>query len=241
VLRRAAADSERGHSRRRSCRGRADVDRARRAGPPPAEAEGVDTRRRGPAWPVAGSPAASGPPAARDLCGSASKQTCTPQRPRWPDLDRPVAAWADANRAPAGACPGAGAGRSAPAVSQAPPAPAGRPPHAPSRSGSQHKRGSGWLAPAAVAAPRLHTSGRAPSANVVRFGFKVWVVAVEPIDTPVGFEVGLIQKAPDTRTTHCPGAPLRQRGDQVVETPSRGGAVVPGRLTGGHRQHIQPR
>ena len=56
----------------------------------------------------------------------------------------------------------------------------------------------------------------------MRFGLEVWVVAVEPIDTPVGFEVRLIQKAPDTRPTHRPSAPLRQGGDQVVETPARG-------------------
>ena len=44
--------------------------------------------------------------------------------------------------------------------------------------------------------------------DVVRFGLEVWIVAVEPIDTPMGFEVRLIQDAPDARTTHGPGAPL---------------------------------
>ena len=47
----------------------------------------------------------------------------------------------------------------------------------------------------------------------VRFGLAVWVVAVEPRDTPVGFEVRVIQQAPETRTTHRPGAPLRKGGD----------------------------
>ena len=75
----------------------------------------------------------------------------------------------------------------------------------------------------------------------MRFRLEGWVVAVKPIDTPVGFEIRLIQQAPDTRTTHRPGAPLRQGGDQVVETPTRGSAVVPGRFTGGHRHHIQTR
>src|SRR5215510_16043424 len=69
--------------------------------------------------------------------------------------------------------------------------------------------------------------------NMGRFGLKVWGVAVEPIDTAVGFEVCLLQNPPDTRTTHRPGPPLRQGGDQVVETPARGGTVVPGRFTGG--------
>jgi hypothetical protein len=73
----------------------------------------------------------------------------------------------------------------------------------------------------------------------MRFGLKVRVVAVEPIDTPVRLEVRLIQHPPETRTTQRPGAPLGKGGDQVVETPARGWAVVPGRFTGGHRHHIQ--
>ena len=46
--------------------------------------------------------------------------------------------------------------------------------------------------------------------------------------------VRLIQQAPDARTTHRPSAPLRKGGDQVVKTPARGCAVIPGRFTGGH-------
>jgi|GEM_PF-4587535 len=34
--------------------------------------------------------------------------------------------------------------------------------------------------------------------HVVRFGLKICVVAVEPVDTPMGFEVRLIQNTPDT-------------------------------------------
>lgn len=79
------------------------------------------------------------------------------------------------------------------------------------------------------------------STQIVRFGLEVRVVAVEPIDTAVGFEVRLIQQTPDTRTTHRPGVPLRQGGDQVVETPARGGAMVADRFTGGHRHHVQTR
>jgi hypothetical protein len=72
-----------------------------------------------------------------------------------------------------------------------------------------------------------------------RFGLAVRGVAVEPRDAPGGLEGRLIQKAPAPRTTHRPGAPLRQGGDPVVETPARGCAVVPGRCTGCHRQPIQ--
>ena len=73
----------------------------------------------------------------------------------------------------------------------------------------------------------------------MRFGLEVWIMAGQPVDTPGGFEVRVIQQAPDTRTTHRPSAPLHKGGDQVVETPTRGGAVVRGGFTGGHRHHIQ--
>ena len=73
------------------------------------------------------------------------------------------------------------------------------------------------------------------------FGLKVWGVAVEPIDTAMGFEVRLIQNTPDTRTTHGPEAPLMEGGDQVVKAPVRGRAVVRGGFPGSHRQHIQTR
>src|SRR5262252_10130148 len=71
------------------------------------------------------------------------------------------------------------------------------------------------------------------------FGLKVRVVAVQPIDAAMGFEVRLLQNTPDTRTTHGPGVTLQQRGDQVVKTPAGGWAVVRGRFTGCHRHHIQ--
>ncbi len=73
----------------------------------------------------------------------------------------------------------------------------------------------------------------------MRFGLKVRGVAVQPIDAAMRFEVGLLQNAPDARTTHGPRATLPQSGDQVVETPAGGWAVVRGRFTGCHRHHIQ--
>lgn len=73
----------------------------------------------------------------------------------------------------------------------------------------------------------------------MRFGLKVRVVAVQPIDAAMGFEVRLLQNASDTRPTHGPEATLKQSGHQVVQTPACGGTVVRGRFTRGHRHHIQ--
>jgi hypothetical protein len=74
----------------------------------------------------------------------------------------------------------------------------------------------------------------------MRFGLKVRVVAVKPLDAAMGFEVRLIEHAPDARTTHGPGATLKQGGDQVGETPACSWAVVRGRVMGGHGHHLQP-
>src|SRR5215475_8915495 len=74
---------------------------------------------------------------------------------------------------------------------------------------------------------------------MVGFGLKVWVVAVEPIDAAMGFEVRLVQNTPDTCPTHGPGAPLKQGVDQIGKTPAGGAAIVGGRFTRGHRHHIQ--
>jgi hypothetical protein len=56
----------------------------------------------------------------------------------------------------------------------------------------------------------------------VRFGVEVGIVAVAPVDTPVRFEVGLLQHTPETRATHGPQAMLREGGDQIIETPTGG-------------------
>jgi len=73
----------------------------------------------------------------------------------------------------------------------------------------------------------------------MRFGLTVRSVAVKPIDAAMGFEVCLIEKAPDARPTHGPGAPLQQGRAQVVETPACSWAVVRGRFTGGPGHHLQ--
>lgn len=74
----------------------------------------------------------------------------------------------------------------------------------------------------------------------MRFGLKVWVMAVEPIDAAMRFEVRFLQNAPDTRATHGPGTALKQRGDQVVQTPASSRTIARRRFTGGQRPHIEP-
>jgi hypothetical protein len=51
-----------------------------------------------------------------------------------------------------------------------------------------------------------------PGTDRLRFRLTVRVVAVEPIDAAMGFEVRLFQNAPDTRATHRPAATLLQGG-----------------------------
>ena len=73
----------------------------------------------------------------------------------------------------------------------------------------------------------------------MRFVSQPGVVAVQPIDATMRFEVGLLQYTPDTRTTHGPGATLPQGGHQLIKTPARGWAMVRGRLTRCHRHDIE--
>ena len=68
----------------------------------------------------------------------------------------------------------------------------------------------------------------------VRFGFEVWIVAIEPVDTPMWLEVCLFQNTPQTRATHGRPAMLEERCDQIVETPSGGRTMIRGRFLGRH-------
>lgn len=72
-------------------------------------------------------------------------------------------------------------------------------------------------------------------------GLAVGIVAVEPVDAPRRFEVGLLQEAPETGATHGlrPRA-LREGGDQIIQTPPGSRTRIRGGLLGGHRQHINP-
>jgi hypothetical protein len=75
----------------------------------------------------------------------------------------------------------------------------------------------------------------------LRFRLKVRGVAVEPIDTAMGFKVRLFQNAPDARATHGLAAMLLEGGNQVVKAPARGWAVVRRGFPGGHRHHLETR
>jgi hypothetical protein len=68
--------------------------------------------------------------------------------------------------------------------------------------------------------------------HVVRFGFEVGIVAIEPVHTPMRLEVGLLQDTPQTGATHGPQAMLGECGDQIVETPSGGRTMIRGRFLG---------
>ena len=70
------------------------------------------------------------------------------------------------------------------------------------------------------------------------FGLKVRIVAVQPIDATMRFEVRFLQNAPNARSTHGPGSTLKQSRDQVVKTPACRWAIVRSRFTGGHRHHM---
>jgi hypothetical protein len=71
----------------------------------------------------------------------------------------------------------------------------------------------------------------------LRLGLKVGIVAVEPVYAPMRLEVRLLQDAPDARATDGLQPMLRERGDQVVQTPPGGGAMIRGRFLGRHRQY----
>ena len=77
--------------------------------------------------------------------------------------------------------------------------------------------------------------------DVLRLGLKIWIVAVEPVDAPMRLEVGLLQDTPDAGATHGPQPMLRERRDQVVETPPGGGTMIRGRFPGRYREHLHSR
>ncbi len=64
-------------------------------------------------------------------------------------------------------------------------------------------------------------------ANRLGFGVKVWVVAIEPVDTLVGFEIGGREDALDRDSTHSPAMGVVDDGaGQFVQSPGGVGRVV---------------
>ena len=61
-------------------------------------------------------------------------------------------------------------------------------------------------------------------ANRLGLGVEVGVMAVEPVDAAVRFEIGLVQGPPDRRATHglVMSGLVDQRGGQVIESPAGG-------------------
>src|SRR5215831_10736887 len=74
--------------------------------------------------------------------------------------------------------------------------------------------------------------------DIIGLGFEVGIVAVEPVHAPMRLEVRLLQDAPDTGATDGLQPMLRERSDQVVQTPPGGGTMIGGRLPGRHGEHL---
>ena len=74
--------------------------------------------------------------------------------------------------------------------------------------------------------------------EVLRLGLQVGIVAVEPVHAPRRLAIRLLQDAPDARATDGLQPMLRERCDQVVQTPPGGGAMIRGRFLGRHRQYL---
>jgi hypothetical protein len=63
-------------------------------------------------------------------------------------------------------------------------------------------------------------------------------VAVEPVHATMRFEVSLLQDTPEAGATHGLPPILLKSGDEIVEAPPRGGAMICRRFPGRYRQHI---
>src|SRR5208337_2519431 len=65
-------------------------------------------------------------------------------------------------------------------------------------------------------------------ANLLSLGVEVGVMAVEPVNTPVWFQVGLVKNPPDRRPTHgqVMSSPVDQGGSEVIQRPTGGGTTL---------------
>ena len=74
--------------------------------------------------------------------------------------------------------------------------------------------------------------------NGVGFGSKVFIMTVEPVLALVGLEIYFVQDTPDAGATDGLLPMLRERCDQVVQTPPGSGTMIRGWFPGRHRQHL---
>src|SRR5271157_1167518 len=79
-------------------------------------------------------------------------------------------------------------------------------------------------------------------ANLLSLGVEVGVVAVEPVNTPVRFQVGFFKNPPDRRATHgqVMSSPVDQGSGQVIQRPPGGGTILLVGRAAGQRDHIEP-
>src|SRR5262245_55214126 len=73
--------------------------------------------------------------------------------------------------------------------------------------------------------------------DIIGLGLEVCVVTIEPVHAPMRLEVCLLQDTPDAGATHGLQPLLRERRDQVIKTPPRGGTMIHRRFPGRYRQH----
>lgn len=77
-------------------------------------------------------------------------------------------------------------------------------------------------------------------ADVLGLGVEVRIVAVEPIDAAMGFDVGGIQDTPDGGARHrFVGVAVDQLGGEVIEAPLTGDAIMLAGFAGGQRDDFE--
>lgn len=76
--------------------------------------------------------------------------------------------------------------------------------------------------------------------DIVCFGVKIGIVAMQPVHTSMRLEVGLLQDTPHTGATHGSQAMLGECGDQIVKTPAGGRTMIGGWFLGRYGQDIHP-
>jgi hypothetical protein len=77
-------------------------------------------------------------------------------------------------------------------------------------------------------------------ADVLRLGVEVGIVAVEPIDATMGFDVGCGQNTPDGRARHrFVGMAVDQFDREIVEAPLTGDAIMLAGFAGGQRDDFE--